>query len=186
MRKVKLQMQLTLNGLVAGPNGEMDFFTWNWGEDIKNYVKEITEPVDTIILGRKLAEGFIPHWTASQADPKTADLFAQKMVDLPKVVFSRTLTQSKWDNTTIALDPEIEIEQLKNKPGKDIIVYGGANLVSSLISQGLIDEYHLFINPVAVGNGLSIFGEVSSRLNLRLVRSQRFDCGIVVLNYSLS
>jgi dihydrofolate reductase len=76
-----------------------------------------------------------------------------------------------------------EINDIKSSPGKDIIVYGGAAFVSSLVEQGLIDEYHLFINPVALGKGMTIFGGLASRLNLKLVNSKAFDCGIVVLFY---
>lgn len=76
-----------------------------------------------------------------------------------------------------------EITQLKKQPGKDIIVYGGANFVSALIKEGLIDEYHLFINPTAIGNGMTIFKEIDGKLNLVLVKSTSFACGIVVLHY---
>ena len=76
-----------------------------------------------------------------------------------------------------------EITKLKKQDGKDIIAYGGATFVSALIKHGLIDEFHLFINPAAIGNGMTIFKGLDRKQNLRLVKSKSFDCGIVVLNY---
>ncbi len=78
-----------------------------------------------------------------------------------------------------------EIKKLKNQTGKDIMAYGGATFVSALIKNRLIDEYHLFINPTAIGNGMSIFKELNVNQNLTLVNSRSFDCGIVVLKYVL-
>lgn len=184
MRKLKLQMQVSIDGFVAGPNGEMDWMLFNWDDELKNYVSGITEPVDCIILGRKLAQGFIPAWSSRIADPATADAFAHKMVETPKIVFSKTLENSEWENVELAKgEVTQEITQLKEQPGQDIIVYGGSSFVSSLIKSGLIDEYHLFMNPVALGKGLPIFSSLEERQNLNLLRSKAFDCGIVLLCY---
>ncbi|MCB0545124.1 MAG: dihydrofolate reductase [Saprospiraceae bacterium] len=184
MRTLKLQMQISADGFIASPEGKLDWITWNWDQGIKDHVSALTEPVDCILLGRNVAEGFIPHWTALAQNPETAGeelAFARKMADTPKVVFSRTLDQSKWDNTQIAggaLDDEIA--RLKQQDGGDIIVYGGGELVSSLIGQGLIDELNLFVNPTAIGEGMSIFRD---RTGLKLRQSKAFDCGIVLLQY---
>ena len=179
MRKLKLQVQMTVDGYIAGLNGEMDWMIFNWDNELKKYVKEITEPVDCIVLGRKLAQGFIPHW-ASNPEEEGADKFNSTK----KVVFTKTLDTSEWDNTVLAKGDLVdEITELKKQDGKDIIAYGGATFVSALIKQGLIDEFHLFINPSAIGNGMSIFKELDSKQNLILVKSTSFDCGIVVLNY---
>ncbi|WP_092461030.1 dihydrofolate reductase family protein [Thermoflavifilum thermophilum] len=184
MRKLKLQVQLSVDGFVGGPQGEMDWLEWNWDENIKQYVLDLTRPVDTIVLGRKLAEGFIPAWQSRLSDPHTADDFARKMVETPKVIFTRTLDQSVWENAVLAKGDLItEITRLKHQKGGDIIAYGGATFVSSLLRAGLIDEYFLFVNPVAIGKGLSIFHELDRKLNFRLIEAQPFDCGIVVLHY---
>ena len=185
MRKLKLQVQMTVDGYIAGLNGEMDFMAWNWDDELKQYVKDITEPVDCIILGRKLAEGFIPYWATVAANPDNPEFTAgKKFTDTHKVVFTKTLDKSEWDNTVLAKGVLIdEITKLKNQDGKDIIAYGGATFVSALIKQGLIDEFHLFINPTAIGNGMTIFKELDSKQNLTLVKSISFDCGIVILNY---
>lgn len=95
MRKLKLQVQMSVDGFIAGPNGEMDWMTFNWDDELKDYVTAITEPVDCIVLGRKLAEGFIPHWAGVAADADNLEAAAgQKFSGIPKVVFTRTLQQS--------------------------------------------------------------------------------------------
>jgi len=187
MRKLKLQVQMTVDGYIAGPNGEMDWLVWNWDDELKQYVTELTEPVDCIVLGRKLAQGFIPHWAAVAANPDHPEFTAgRKFSDTHKVVFTKTLGKSEWGNTVLAKGDLVdEITKLKIKDGKDIIAYGGATFVSALIKQGLIDEFHLFINPTAIGNGMTIFNELDRKQDLSLVKSISFDCGIVVLNYKL-
>lgn len=183
MRKLKLQMQVTVDGFVAGPNGEMDWMTFNWDDELKNYVNEITAPVDCILLGRNLAQGFIPAWVSRLADPEMA-AFARKMVETPKIVFSKTLETVEWENTKLAQGVSAqEISQLKAQSGQDIIVYGGGSFVSSLIKDGLIDEFNLFVNPVALGKGMAIFSDLEDKLRLTLVKSKAFDCGIVLLCY---
>lgn len=184
MRKLKLQMQLSVDGYVAGPNGEMDWMTWNWGDDIKNYVKGITAPVDTIVLGRKLADGFIPHWKAYAENPQTQDEFGVKMVDTPKIVFSKTMQQSIWDNTIVSADLVESINAARKKQGGDIMAYGGSSFAASLIKNNLVDEYHLFFNPAVIGTGLPIFNMLDGRLALQLIKAERFDCGIAVLCYT--
>lgn len=186
MRKLKLQMQQTVNGYVAGPNGELDWMTWNWSDDIKQCVTDITDSIDTILLGRKMTDGFITHWDAAAKNPDDPSReFAQKMVNAHKVVFTKTLERSEWENTVLAKgDIAEEVNKLKAQDGKDIIVYGGAGFVSSLIKEKLIDELYLFVNPAAIAAGLTIFGEVGGQLNLKLNESKTFDCGIVLLNYS--
>ena len=185
VRKVKLQMQMTINGFVAGPNGELDWMGWDWDDELEQYAGELNEPVDTILLGRKMVDGFISHWTNVANEPNDPEYdFGKKMVDTPKVVFTKTLKKSEWENTNIAAgNLTDEIGRLTSQNGKDIIVYGGANFVSSLITFSLIDEYHLFVNPVALNNGMTIFGDIMAKHNLTLVKATTFSCGIVVLNY---
>lgn len=185
MRKLKLQVQTSLDGFIAGPNGEMDWMVWVWDDALKQYVTELTEGVDCIVLGRKLAEGFIPYWANVAATPTNPEHTAgQKFTDTAKVVFTKTLSQSPWANTALATgDLSSEINRLKEKEGKDMIAYGGATFVSALIQQNLVDEYHLFVNPTAIGHGMPIFATLDKRLNLQLVKATPFNCGIVVLHY---
>ncbi len=182
MRKLKLQVQMSVDGFIAGPNGEMDWLTFDWDEELKSYVTRITDPVDCIVLGRKLAQGFIPHW-ASHPEMEGAEKFNRT----PKVVFTGTLAESdasEWENTSLATgDLAAEIHQLKARAGGDIIAYGGAAFVSSLIKSGLVDEYHLFVNPAALGKGMPIFEGLEAMRKLELKKSQAFPCGIVLLCY---
>jgi dihydrofolate reductase len=185
LRKLKLQVQMSVDGYIAGPNGEMDWLVWNWDDKLKEYVNELTESVDSILLGRKMAEGFISHWSDVMTKPDHPDYtFAKKMIEIPKVVFTKTLNKSEWVNTDIATgDLTDEINKLKRQNGKDIIVYGGASFDSSLIKAGLIDEFYLFVNPAAIGNGITIFKDLNEMLKFTLAKSIPFDCGVVLLHY---
>jgi dihydrofolate reductase len=184
MRKLKLQVQMTVDGYIGGLNGEMGWMTFNWDDELNKYVTELTEPVDCIVLGRKLAQGFIPHW-ASNPEGEDA-LGVDKMNHTAKVVFTKTLDRSEWNNTILAKGDLVdEVTKLKKQDGKDIMAYGGATFVSALIKHRLIDEFHLFINPIAIGSGMTIFKDLDRRQNLTLVKSTSFDCGIVVLKYLL-
>jgi dihydrofolate reductase len=184
MRKVKLQMQLSIDGYVAGPNGEMDWMVWDWDKELLNYVRKLTEPIDCIILGRVLAQGFIDHWKGMAADPKTADEAALKMNETHKKVFSKTLEDHTWENTELLNGKMVEeVEKLKQQNGGDIIVYGGSGLASSMVRKNLIDEYHLFINPVILGEGMPVFQDVEHPMSLELVHSIQFECGIMVNKY---
>jgi dihydrofolate reductase len=110
--------------------------------------------------------------------------FAKKMIEIPKVVFTKTLNKSKWINTDIATgDLTDEIIKLKSRDGKDMVVYGGASFDSSLIKLGLIDEFLLFINPVAIGNGMTIFRDLNEIQKFNMVESIPFDSGEVLLHY---
>ncbi|HKU27759.1 MAG TPA: dihydrofolate reductase family protein, partial [Candidatus Sulfotelmatobacter sp.] len=103
---------------------------------------------------------------------------------IPKVVFSKTLEKSDWPNTTV-VNGEIadSVNQLKRQFGKNLLVYGGSSFVASLIKHNLIDEYHLLVNPVALGNGVTIFAGLAQTLSLTLVANRVFSCGTVLLCY---
>ena len=184
MSLLKLQMQMTIDGFIAGPNGEMDWMTWDWDEELKQAVTELTEPIAAILLGRGLAEGFIPHWEAQLDQPDSKESGAEKFIETPKVVFTKSLSKSKWNNTSIASgDLRKEITQLKNQYSGDLMVYGGGAFVSSLVKEKLIDEFNLFVNPVLLGAGTSIFQNIKEIHHLKLQHSQPFKCGIVLQRY---
>jgi dihydrofolate reductase len=106
------------------------------------------------------------------------------MIETPKVVFTKTLNKSRWINTDIATgNLTEEVNKIKSQNGRDIIVYGGASFDSSLIKEKLIDEFYLFINPVAIGNGMSIFKDVNEIQKYTLVESKAFESGEVLLHY---
>jgi dihydrofolate reductase len=178
-------MQISVDGFVAGPNGELDWMTWNWDDELKKFADRLHEPVDTILLGRNMTDGFINHWTDVTKNPEDeSHEFAKKMVDTPKVVFSTKLDKSKWPNTYLAKNIVEDVNCLKKSEGGDIIVYGGAGFVSSLIKENLIDDYYLYTNPTAVGKGMRIFEKAGQNLSFALAESTPFECGIVVNHYT--
>ena len=181
-RRLKLQMQISIDGMVAAQNGKTFF---NWDDEIRQYSIANAANVDCLLLGRKTAVGFIPHWKSVADNPEHADFEIGKVIkDIPKVVFSKTLQKSEWPNATVA-DGEIadHVNQLKRQTGKDLLVYGGSSFVASLIERNLVDEYHLLVNPVALGKGQTIFAGLAHTLRLTLVASRPFTCGTVLLRY---
>ena len=185
MRKLRMQVQISVDGCIAGPNNEMDWLVWD--NDYIKYINEITESVDTIIMGRKMVDGFIPYWTDVMNKPDDPmNALAKKMIEIPKVVFTKTLNKSRWINTDIATgDLKDEITKLKNQKGRDIIVYGGVSFDSSLIKEKLIDELYLFVNPIVIGNGKTIFKDLKEIQRFTLIESIGFDCGLVLLHYEV-
>lgn len=168
MRKLKLQVHISIDGFVAGPNGELDWIHTGSGQQP---VIELADSCDTILMGRKMSHDFIGHWENildNQPDSPEQPL-AQRMVNMRKVIFSRTHTAIPGRNVEVANgDLAATVHALKQQAGKDIIVYGGANFAGNLIDLNLIDEYHLFIIPIALGNGLRIFRD---RKPLTLIKS---------------
>jgi dihydrofolate reductase len=177
-------MQITVDGFVAGPEGQLDWMTWEMDEKLIAFITHLTDTSDTILLGRKMTEGFVKYWEQVITQPDSPEYsFGQKMVDIPKVVFSRTVGSIEGRNVRVENGPLVdEVKRLKSGSGKDVIVYGGASFVSSLISNRLIDELNLFVNPIAIGEGLRIF---ESRQPLKLASSTAYACGVVVNRYEL-
>ena len=185
MRKLKLQMQISLDGFVAtGPNDEQTWVTWAFDE-IKDHVFNLLDTSDTILIGRKLAVDYIPYWqdTFTKPDHPMHEV-AKRIVNAKKIVFTKTLEKSEWENTQLAKgELSKEITKLKSQGGKDLIVYGGASFVSAIIENGLIDEFHFFVNPVVLGKGWPIFHNLPTIQQLKLQNSIVYNCGIVLLNY---
>ena len=176
-------MQFSVDGFVAGPKEEMDWMVWNWDEELKKYVSDLTLSSDTCLVGRVLYHGMGAHWRAVPEGDENYP-YAQLLNNFRKVVFSKGNPALDWDNSELAKgDLAGEVARVKALPGKDIITYGGAGFAAELVKQNLIDEYHIFINPAAIGRGLSIWKNLEGRMNLELVESRSFACGIVVLFY---
>ncbi|MFI5161544.1 MAG: dihydrofolate reductase family protein [Sphingobacteriales bacterium] len=190
MRKLKLQMQTTIDGFVSGPNGEQDWVFASGKKDpealqqVVNFSVELASGCDTILLGRKLPQGgFVDYWTnVGENQPENPwNPFGKLMASHRKIVFSRTGTEVTGLNVEMAKgDLATVVNELKNQPGKDMIVYGGVGFVSSLVDLNLIDEYYLIVNPIAIGSGLSIFKE---RKLLELKSSMAFKHGKILNKY---
>jgi dihydrofolate reductase len=190
MRKLKLQIQMTIDGFVGGPNGENDWVFLSGTPDpealkqITGFGVELATSCDTLLLGGKLAaDGFCKHWenVADNQPDSPWNPLAQLITNHRKIAFSSSETTPPGRNLEVENgDLATAVRALKEQPGKDILVYGGANFVSSLISLNLIDEYYIIINPVAIGAGLSIFKE---RKILKLESSMAFKSGKVLNKY---
>ncbi|MDQ0074297.1 dihydrofolate reductase [Variovorax boronicumulans] len=194
MRKLILQMQMSVDGYVSPANGNLDWQVWGWGDrwawddKLKAYFNAVFEGVDTILLSRKIVEeGYLDHWGRAAknypANPQFA--FAQKVVDAQKVVLTDKLKASRWDRTVIARGGLAEeVNALKREEGKDILVIGGVGFASSLVTEGLVDEFQFFVNPTAVGAGRSVFHDQRKGHKLRLLGSAGYECGVVVNRYA--
>ena len=185
MRKLKLQVEISVDGCIAGPNNEMD---WLICHRKKHALREIAPAkFDTILLGRKMTDVFISYWLNVMNKPDDSwNAFAKKMIETPKVVFTKTLNKSEWINTDIATGNLIEeVNKIKSQTGGDIVVYGGASFDTSLIKEKLIDEFYLFVNPMVFGNGKTIFKDLKEIQKLTLIESKVFDCGLVLLHYEV-
>jgi dihydrofolate reductase len=172
MRKLKIQMNILLDN--------------KWDRGMSDFSIENLNNVDCILHGRTTGEGFIPYWAEIANNPNDSEYkLGRRFAEIPNAVFSNTLKVSKWDNTTIISgDLAEEIKSLKNKKGKDIIVYGGNSFVSSLIQHDLVDEFYLLVNPVSLGNGQQTFNPLKNDVELRLENCKPFACGAVLLYYT--
>lgn len=178
-------MQISLDGFNStGPNDEQKWVTWTW-EEIKDYVIDLANSCDTELIGRKLAVDYIPFWSETLSQPESQLYEAARIkANQKKIVFTKTLEKSQWENTKLAKgNLKDEIIKLKNQSGKDIIVYGGSSFVSSLIKEGLIDEFHFMVNPIAIGKGESAFSMLEQWQPLKLIKSITCKSGIIILHY---
>ena len=185
MRKLKLQVQLSIDGFASGPNEEKDW-VFIPGPDPAGFQKliDLADSSDTLLMGRKAAQsGFIQHWQKEADNPidNPQKTMGQLITNMRKVVFSNTETTISGKNVEVETgDLATVVQALKNQPGKDILVYGGGELVFSLITQNLIEEYYILTCPVALGSGLPIFKE---RKILKLESSTAFNNGKVLNKY---
>jgi dihydrofolate reductase len=182
MRNVIYSIGVSLDGYIAGPEGD---FGWAAPDDeLHRFHNEQTGELGAHLVGRRLYETMLP-WETTDRDPSEPELsaeFAQIWQALPKIVFSRTLQSVRGKARLAEGDPADEIARLKAQPGRDIAV-GGAGLASDLVKRGLVDEYHLFVNPLVVGGGTPYFPALDSTIDLELVESRTFGSRVVYLHY---
>lgn len=177
-RKIVLDLATTLDGFIEGKNGEVDWCIIDPDMGFTDFLNEI----DTILYGRKsydLWGQYIPHDKDSDDEKEIWRLVHSKK----KYVFSRTHIDTNNQATFIKDNILEEVNKLKNKPGKDIWLYGGASLITTFINLGLIDEFRLSIHPVILGEGKPLFIDIKQRLNLEMVNTRTFSSGVVQLIY---
>ena len=185
MRKIVLLMHVSLDGFVAGPSGAMDWIRID--DELWDYVTTITDAADTALYGAKTYQMMESYWptAAQQPDATKHDIdHARWANSSQKLVFSKTLRTTNWDQTSIVGENWVdEITRLKKQPGKNMLMLGSPSLARSFMDLGLIDEYRLNVNPVALGVGLALFEGLGQPMNLELVRMKRFESGVLGLHY---
>lgn len=180
-RRIILDLAVTLDGFIEGKNGEVDWCIMDSELGFDNFLNQI----DTILYGRKSYDIW-GQYTPEIVDTDTEKELWRLVHSKEKYVFSRT--KKATDNKAIFINDSIveEVNELKNKPGKDIWLYGGASLITTFINLGLVDEFRLSVHPVILGEGKPLFIDIKQRLNLKTVNSRTFSSGIVQLIYHLN
>lgn len=179
MRKLFSFNMVTLDGFFEGPNRDINWH--NVDEEFNEFAVEQTSSVDMLLFGRVTYLGMASYWPTPAAiadDPQVAAL----MNSLPKVVFSKTLQSADWENSRLIRDQaQEEILKLKAQPGKDMAIFGSANLISTIMD--VVDEHRVLVNPVLLGEGTPLFKHAGAPLKLHLVNVRRFNSGNILLSY---
>jgi dihydrofolate reductase len=182
MQKVIYSMGVSLDGFIAGPNGEIDWSAPD--EELHRFHNEQTREIGAHFCGRRLYEE-MRYWDTAEENPSASEYeleFARVWKEIPKIVFSTTLEKVDG-NARLATDGVAEeVARLKAEPGKDLAV-GGAGLASSFIEQGLVDEFRLFVSPVVLGGGTPYFPALQERIDLELIETKTFGSPVMYLRY---
>ena len=185
MRRLILQEWMSLDGYAVDERGTLDFFPASEVDQFSDRDQlEFLESVDTILLGRRTYELFVDFWPTATTDK---EIIADRLNELPKLVFTNTLTEAPWGTWPPARvvhgDAVMEIERLKAQDGKHMVVWGSLSLAQSLIAAELIDEYHVQLSPTLVGGGRPLFPSLRSYSSLTRVNVRTYDTGVVFLHY---
>lgn len=182
MRTVTVFNSVTLDGYFTDAKGDM---SWAHKDDPEwnAFVADNARGGGELLFGRVTYDLMAGFWPTPQAF-ETAPVVAERMNSLPKIVFSRTLDRAPWNNTRLVKgDPATEVRRMKQEPGNDMVIMGSGSIVAQLAQAGLIDEYQIALNPIALGKGRTMFDGVTRRLPLRLTKSRAFGNGNVFLCY---
>jgi dihydrofolate reductase len=186
MRKVILMMSVSLDGFIEGPNRELD---WHMVDDeLHSHFNEQLSAMGAFLNGRVMYELMAGFWPTADKDPSsTARMieFARIWRDMPKIVYSRTLERADWNTTVVHDVVAEEVMELKAHPGGDLVI-GGADVAAAFMRHDLIDEYRLYVHPIVIGQGKSLFQASDLRVNLRLAETRTFGNGVVLLRYQRS
>jgi dihydrofolate reductase len=181
MRKVLFFMLISIDGFFEGTDRDI-----NWHHvdgEFNKFALDQLDSVDTLLFGKVTYELMASYWptpVAKSNDP----IVAEKMNSLDKIVFSKTLSSATWQNTKLIKENFVdEITRLKQKPGKDLIIFGSSDLAVTFIENDLIDEYRIMVNPVALGTGKSLFKGLHKKHDLQLLKTKKFISGNVLLYY---
>ena len=185
MRKVILLEHVSLDGFVAGPNGEMDWI--NFDEALEKDVHALHATTDAAIYGRVTFQMMESYWPTVLDDPTAAQgsmNHARWLDAAAKIVISRSLDHVDWKNTIVIKDNIAEeIRRIKQQPGKDLWLIGSPSIAHIFMQHDLIDEYRLNVNPVVLGRGMPLFADADVRLPLILLDAKTYQCGVTALRY---
>lgn len=174
MRKMIVSCYVTLDGVIENPMWTFPY----WSDDIAQFQTADLFAADALLLGRETYEGFAQAWPERAG----ADDFADRINALPKYVPSTTLQSAEWNATILNGDVPAQIARLKQQPGMNILKYGGGPLLYTLIQHNLLDELHVLLYPIVVGDGARLF-PYGSEARLKLVETRPFSSGVVALIY---
>jgi dihydrofolate reductase len=182
MRKLIYSMGVSLDGFIAGPQGEIDWSAPD--EELHRFHNQQTRELGAQLCGRRLYEEMV-FWETADENPSAAEYvleFARIWKNLPKIVFSKTLEKVEGNARLVRDGVAEEVAKLKEQPGKDLSV-GGAGLASTCMRLGLIDECRLFVSPVVLGGGTPYFPPLDERINLELVETRTFGSRVIYVRY---
>jgi dihydrofolate reductase len=185
MAKIVVSMWTTLDGFVAGPQDEMDWLLPD--EDLQRYEQELVEKAGSLMLGRVTHGDFAGHWPHAAQDPGAPDevrAYAQRLDTMAKIVVSASGEVAQWRNTQTInrIDPG-DIAELKRDADGDIVVYGSLAVIRSLLESHLVDEFHLLVHPLFLGDGKALFGPDRPPVRLGLISAEPFSSGVVLMKY---
>jgi dihydrofolate reductase len=181
MRKLSVFNFMTLNGYFKGPNEDI---SWHrHGAEESQFAAEGAASESILLFGRKTYEMMASYWPTPDALKNSPEV-AEGMNKSEKIVFSKTLKKAEWKNTKIINENILEeIRNIKQTPGKDMTVLGSGSIITQFADAGLIDEYQLMVDPVALGEGTPVFKGLMKKLDLKLTHSKVFKSGVVLLSY---
>lgn len=187
MRKIISFMHLSLDGFVAGPNGEMNWIKVN--QEIFDHVEKRISQTEAALYGRTTYEMMQNYWPTAGDEPGASkhDIEHSKWYKgAHKIVLSTTMKGKELPNTTIISDNLAErINEIKQQPGSELLVFGSPTATHALIEQNLIDGYWLFVNPIILGQGIPLFTGIKDKVKLNLLSTQQFSSGVTELNYTV-
>ena len=179
MRKIIVSNLISIDGYFEGLNQDLTWFTVN--EEFFDYAGKLLREVDAIIYGRVTYEHMAAYWPNAKDNDEG---ITERMNNLEKFVFTKTMDEATWNNTKIIKeDLGEEIKKLKQQPGKDMVIFGSGTIVSELTQLRLIDEYRLIVNPVILGNGNPLFKSINERVKLKLINTKTLASGVIILYY---
>ncbi len=186
MRKIVLMMGVSLDGYIEGPDRDISWHVVD--EELHQYFNDTISQMGALLGGRVTHELMAAYWPTADADPDASPVeveFARIWRDMPKYVYSRTLKSADWNTTVVREVVPEEVEALKKQPGTGDLCLGGADLAAAFLAHGLVDEIHLSVHPVLIGQGKPLFPDTDTLTPLRLLETRRFGNGVVLLRYEV-